>query len=58
MAFKQTDRERQITALTEQALAAKQMQNSASTLGSTLGDIAAKQRGNGDFFTNLIGGFG
>ena len=58
MAFKQTDRERQITALTEQALAAKQMQNSASTLGSTLGDIAAKQRGNGDFFTNLIGGIG
>lgn len=58
MAFKQTDRERQITALTEQALAAKQMQNSASTLGSTLGDIAAKQKDNSNFFTNLIGGIG
>lgn len=53
-----TDKEKQALANASAIRANNKMKADANTLGSTLGNVAAQQKDNGNFFTNLIGGIG
>ena len=53
-----TDKEKQALANASAIRANNQMKADANTLASTLGNVAAQQKDNGNFFTNIIGGIG